>query len=824
MAEIRLHEYVREMKQMIEEGRYDEVTTHGRYILEHYPKYLEVYRVLGEAMLEAGHENQAEDMFLRVLSGDPENFVAHAGLSVIYDRRNDLDKAIWYMERAFELAPDNPAIRNELRHLYGRKTGVEPGRLDLTRAGLARLYIRGGHYRRAIEELRALLEEEPDRVDLQVALAEALWRNDQRVQAEEVCLDILERLPLCLKANLILGEIYTRTGREEGKECLARAEALDPENQIAAALLGDRSPLPFREVLIERLEYAPPEAERPVWMPAVEEAPTEIEVATEPQIEIPAWLEEISLEREALAAPEEEALEKVQEEEALELPSWLVEPPSPVTPEAHPGGPPEAEEAGPAKVPPPEPAEIPDWIKEMAPPEVRGEMPSGEEAPAEAPAWLEEPTQPEEEGEPPSAEVPEWLEEIGPVEEEQPKATEPTQEVPEWLEEAAPAEEKIATEETPAPEVPEWLQGEGLPSGDEALAWLESLMEGKEEELRAAAQEEAEARAAEILGKPREAVQPPEEALQPPPEEAAAPEVPEWLEEAAAPVEGEEPGLVEEAAAPKIPSWLEEETVPAEKAQPPEAPPAPEEPSWLEETRPVERPVEEEKIAPEEAPAPEIPEWLTEVAFPEEPPPAEVLPPEAAVPEVPRAPEEGFGWTGFEAEEALGEAVPPTPEARPEEGFGWTEFEAEAPPVPEVPSIPEAPPAEPAPPPEPPPQAPPAPPEAPPLEEAAPEAERPTVDLETLQDHVRAHPRDHEARLSLARALWQAGRYEESLEAYSRLLRTNKQVEEVLADLEARIEERPSDVTLQRTLGDAYLRAGRLAEALEVYREALRKL
>ena len=97
-------------------------------------------------------------------------------------------------------------------------------------------------------------------------------------------------------------------------------------------------------------------------------------------------------------------------------------------------------------------------------------------------------------------------------------------------------------------------------------------------------------------------------------------------------------------------------------------------------------------------------------------------------------------------------------------------------------------------------------------------------DLEALWDHLRAHPRDHEARLTLARAMWQAGRYEESLEAYSRLLRANKLVDEVLADLEGYAEERPSDAGLLRVLGDAYMRADRLTEALEAYREALKNL
>ncbi|HEY76735.1 MAG TPA: tetratricopeptide repeat protein, partial [Thermoflexia bacterium] len=571
MAEITLHEYIRQMKQLIEEGRYDEVVAHGRHILERYPKYLEVYRVLGEAMLEAGQEDQAENMFLRVLSGDPENFVAHAGMSVIYDRRGDLDKALWHMERAFEISPDNPAIRNELRRLYGRKTGVEPGRLDLTQAALARLYARGGHYRRAIEELRALLEEEPDRVDLQVALAEALWKNEQRIQAEELCLDILERLPFCLKANLILGEIYTRTGRKEGKECLAKAEALDPENRVAAALFGDDSPLPPREVRIERLEYAPPEEERPSWLP--EPTTTEIEVAPETHIEIPAWLEEISVGEEEPAQP----IESEELEEGLEVPSWLVEP-SMEEPTEEPPTPPEVPEAlepeveAPAEaVAPPEPAEIPEWLKEMAPPEAREEVPEAEAPspppePAEIPEWLKEMAPPEVREEAPSPEeaeaVPEWLAEaIPPAEEEAPPEAPPEEEIPEWLAEA-PAEEAPVTPEEPspaeaepAPEIPEWLEGEGLPSGDEALAWLESLAEGKEEELRAAAEAEAEARFAEIVGKPRPSEEPTPEEVPPAEEEAPPAEV---AEEAV-----EQPPAAEAEPVPEIPEWLEGEGLPS---------------------------------------------------------------------------------------------------------------------------------------------------------------------------------------------------------------------------------------------------------------------
>ncbi len=93
--------------------------------------------------------------------------------------------------------------------------------------------------------------------------------------------------------------------------------------------------------------------------------------------------------------------------------------------------------------------------------------------------------------------------------------------------------------------------------------------------------------------------------------------------------------------------------------------------------------------------------------------------------------------------------------------------------------------------------------------------------METLRAHLRARPRDHAARLNLARALWQAGLYAESLEAYSQVLRAGRLLDEVLADMEAHVAERPNDPVARRVLGDAYMRAERLADALAEYRIAL---
>jgi tetratricopeptide (TPR) repeat protein len=89
--------------------------------------------------------------------------------------------------------------------------------------------------------------------------------------------------------------------------------------------------------------------------------------------------------------------------------------------------------------------------------------------------------------------------------------------------------------------------------------------------------------------------------------------------------------------------------------------------------------------------------------------------------------------------------------------------------------------------------------------------------------HLKKHPRDYDAWLALAQALWQADERAESLEAYGRLIRAGKLLEPVISDLESYLRQWPG-VDVQRALGDAYMKDGRLQEALDVYRRALETL
>jgi len=592
MPDIRLQEYTVKIKELIRSVRLDEAIAHCQHILRHYPKHIEIYSLLGEACLEKEMYREAIEFFQRTLGADPENLIARVGLGVIYDDQGALPEAIWQLERAFELVPGNAEVRRELLRLYDQVGGIDKPRLKLTRGALGRLYSRNGLYEKAIAEFRAVLRQDPELPDIRIALVEALWREGRQVEAVEMCLDLLDALPNCLKANLILGDIWLRAGNEESAgQRLSVARALDPENRVAQELMGSDSPLPPEQVLIPELEAMPDAFDfAPVGVPGAammgEQVPEGAMVAGVPDVEdetpwgtdeeLPEWLRDVGV------TAEEPALGLPGEELALEPP--------------------------PGELIPTE--EMPEWLQEVMGEErlaAGGPLPVQDEAldefaveePSPEPLALE------------SAGVVVWDE----VEQQSTEAVTPSEEMPEWLasllgeaaplvgEGPAPAVEEIAAPAVDAVE-------EEVPPAGEVPAWLRDLDKAKVEEIAAPAVAEVEEEAAVFEEEPL----------------LAAGEVPDWLRdlgvtqveeapevEEAAEVEMEEIAVspVEEEAAvldAEMPDWLRdlgvtavEEVAAAETdliAMPPVA----------------EAEVEETPDAVEEVPLiDEIPDWLRDL-------------------------------------------------------------------------------------------------------------------------------------------------------------------------------------------------------------------
>src|SRR3990172_6919335 len=114
MASISLRAYNREIESLIDQGQAEEAIAHCMHILQSVPKNIASYRLLGKALLELRRYTDAVDIFQRVLSSVPDDFVSHVGMSIIRENEKNLDASIWHMERAYEPQPANAAIQDEL--------------------------------------------------------------------------------------------------------------------------------------------------------------------------------------------------------------------------------------------------------------------------------------------------------------------------------------------------------------------------------------------------------------------------------------------------------------------------------------------------------------------------------------------------------------------------------------------------------------------------------------------------------------------------------------------------------------------------------------
>lgn len=249
--------YIEEAKAALLTGDAARAAEVCQHVLQHRPKHVEANCLLAEALRDLGDTERAKDLYLRVVSADPTNLIAHWALGLIAEAQHDREWAVWELTRAWESGQEHLELRRELQRLAGSPPALTP-------FALARLYVSAGLFDEAIDELERLLAAEPTRLDVAVVLAESLWRSGEAARAARVCESILDDSPDCLRANLILGSyLYGARQpleRERGRALLERARELEPAGATAAELLAGQ-PLP--DVLaaeypeIPALEVAP---------------------------------------------------------------------------------------------------------------------------------------------------------------------------------------------------------------------------------------------------------------------------------------------------------------------------------------------------------------------------------------------------------------------------------------------------------------------------------------------------------------------------------------------------------------------------------------
>jgi tetratricopeptide (TPR) repeat protein len=256
MTTISLRAYNREIDSYIDQSRLDEAIAHCRHILSKFPKHIATYRILGKAYLENNQNSNAADIFQRVLSAVPDDFISHVGMSVIREEEGNLAASVLHMEKAFEKQPYNSEIQIELRRLYGKRDGIEPPKVRLTQGALARMYIRGDQIKLGIVELRTAIGENPERYDLKTLLAETYLIGDQLANAIDLSSDILKKYPFNLIANRIMAKtLKTHDHPQEMAICRKRLYALSPYEAYISEHASTLEQVPDRAITIDQIEW-----------------------------------------------------------------------------------------------------------------------------------------------------------------------------------------------------------------------------------------------------------------------------------------------------------------------------------------------------------------------------------------------------------------------------------------------------------------------------------------------------------------------------------------------------------------------------------------
>lgn len=256
MSTISLRTYIREIDSLIDQGRLDEAIAHSRHILSKFPKHIETYRLLGKAYLENNQNSNAADIFQRVLSAVPDDFISCVGMSVIREEEGNLAASVQHMEKAFERQPYNSEIQIELRRLYGKRDGAEPPKVRLTQGALARMYIRGDLIKQGISELRTAINENPERYDLKTLLAETYLVGDQLAKAIDLASNILKKYPFNLTANRIIAKsLKAHDHPQEMAICTKRLYSLSPYEAYISEHAPTLEQVPDRAVTIDQVEW-----------------------------------------------------------------------------------------------------------------------------------------------------------------------------------------------------------------------------------------------------------------------------------------------------------------------------------------------------------------------------------------------------------------------------------------------------------------------------------------------------------------------------------------------------------------------------------------
>ena len=140
--------------------------------LSHHPDHVAGWNLRGQVYLQQGDVEQAKSTFLHILEVHPENVQAYRRLATLYKGGGEFPAAMEACQAVLRIDPSDreaKALRDELARLL-----AETPQYGVVSATLAALYMNQGHYEKAAETYRSLVEKEPERPEHRSGLKTAL--------------------------------------------------------------------------------------------------------------------------------------------------------------------------------------------------------------------------------------------------------------------------------------------------------------------------------------------------------------------------------------------------------------------------------------------------------------------------------------------------------------------------------------------------------------------------------------------------------------------------------------------------------------------------
>jgi pentatricopeptide repeat protein len=189
------------------QGILDEAFNTCKKGLEKHPNYTSARVVLGRIYLAQEKIEQALVEFKKVLETDPENLMAHSLLGEIYVSRGDHQAAIEEYQKILTLNPDDDETQDALKQAIEKAAGEQkqnkpiqkeisnsekkiPPKESTASLTIADLYLKQGHFDKAIEVFQELLANDPQNLMLRQKLAEVVDRQQRESAVDTTVLKL----------------------------------------------------------------------------------------------------------------------------------------------------------------------------------------------------------------------------------------------------------------------------------------------------------------------------------------------------------------------------------------------------------------------------------------------------------------------------------------------------------------------------------------------------------------------------------------------------------------------------------------------------------